>query len=138
MLISAARRIGEMNLGPKRAVHYVLGIALAFFICIPLAQGQAAPATGQKPQMAEDVFKNIQLLKGISVKEFMDTMGFFSAATGMNCVDCHSAENDTFAEYAVDTPLKQTARKMILMVNMLNRGTFGGQRKVTCYTFHRP
>ena len=80
--------------------------------------------------MAEDVFKNVQLLKGISVKEFMDTMGFFSAATGMNCVDCHSAENDTLAEYAVDTPLKQTARKMILMVNMLNRGTFGGQRKV--------
>jgi hypothetical protein len=87
--------------------------------------------------MAEDVFKNVQLLKGISVKEFMDTMGFFSAATGMNCVDCHSAENDTLAEYAVDTPLKQTARKMILMVNMLNRGTFGGQRKVTCYTCHR-
>ena len=88
--------------------------------------------------MAEDVFKNVQLLKGISVKEFMDTMGFFSAATGMNCIDCHSPEADTSLEgYAVDTPLKQTARKMILMVNMLNRGTFGGQRKVTCYTCHR-
>src|SRR5438105_11965180 len=28
---------------------------------------------------SEDVFKNVQLLKGIPVKEFMNTMGFFSA-----------------------------------------------------------
>jgi hypothetical protein len=117
---------------------YALGMAIAFFTGNSLLHGQAArPGTQQKPLMAEDVFKNVQLLKGISVKEFMDTMGFFSAATGMNCVDCHSAEGDSLAEYAVDTPLKQTARKMILMVNMLNRGTFGGQRKVTCYTCHR-
>ena len=43
---------------------------------------QTAPE--QKVQMAEDVFTNVQLLKGIPVKEFMGTMGFFSAATGMN------------------------------------------------------
>ena len=127
-----------MNVGSKRAVHYVLGIALAFFICIPLAQGQAAPATGPKPQMAEDVFKNVQLLKGIPVKEFMDTMGFFSASTGLNCIDCHSPDAaDSLAAYAIDTPLKQTARKMIIMVNMLDKSNFGGQRKVTCYTCHR-
>src|ERR1700730_18305855 len=137
------RRTADMKAGSKRLIHYVLGhhVLGTVILClmgIPLAHGQAArPGAEQKPLMAEDVFKNVQLLKGISVKEFMDTMGFFSAATGMNCVDCHSAENDTLAEYAVDTPLKQTARKMILMVNMLNRGTFGGQRKVTCYTCHR-
>ncbi len=128
-----------MNAGSKRVILYVLGTAIAYFLGNPLVHGQAArPGTEQKPLMAEDVFKNVQLLKGISVKEFMDTMGFFSAATGMNCIDCHSPEADTsLAGYAVDTPLKQTARKMILMVNMLNRGTFGGQRKVTCYTCHR-
>ena len=41
------------------------------------------------------------------------------------------------AAYAIDTPLKQTARKMIIMVNMLDKSNFGGQRKVTCYTCHR-
>jgi photosynthetic reaction center cytochrome c subunit len=127
-----------MKAGSKRAMLYVLGMAIACFTGNALLHGQAArPGAEQKPLMAEDVFKNVQLLKGISVKEFMDTMGFFSAATGMNCVDCHSAEGDSLAGYAVDTPLKQTARKMILMVNMLNKGTFGGQRKVTCYTCHR-
>jgi len=128
-----------MNVGSRRVIHCVLGTAIACFMGIPLAHGQAArPATDQKPLMAEDVFKNVQLLRGISVKEFMDTMGFFSAATGMNCIDCHSPEAaDSLAGYAVDTPLKQTARKMLVMVNMLNKGTFGGQRKVTCYTCHR-
>ena len=103
--------------------------------------GQTAQAarqgTEQKPLMAEDVFKNVQLLKGISVKEFMGTMGFFSAATGMNCIDCHSPQAEGLEGYAVDTPPKQTARKMILLVKMINANGFGGQRKVTCYTCHR-
>src|SRR5215467_12372608 len=91
----------------------------------------------QKPLLAEDVFKNVQLLKGIPVKEFMNTMGFFSAATNLNCIDCHSAQSESLEGYAIDTPLKQTTRKMITMVNALNKANFGGQRKVTCYTCHR-
>ena len=91
----------------------------------------------QKPLLAEDVFKNVQLLKGIPVKEFMNTMGFFSAATNLNCIDCHSPQNESLEGYAIDTPLKQTTRKMITMVETLNKANFGGQRKVTCYTCHR-
>jgi hypothetical protein len=30
--------------------------------------------------MAEDVLKNVQVLKGIPLDEFMGTMGFFAAA----------------------------------------------------------
>ena len=41
--------------------------------------------------MAEQVFKNIQVLKGIPVNDFMGTMGVFSAALGMSCEDCHAA-----------------------------------------------
>ena len=40
-------------------------------------------------------------------------------------------------KFADDTPLKQTARKMILMVNALNKNNFGGVRMVTCYSCHR-
>src|SRR5215813_5598829 len=91
----------------------------------------------QKPLLAEDVFKNVQILKGIPVKEFMNTMGFFSAATNLNCIDCHSAQSESLEGYAIDTPLKQTTRKMITMVNALNKANFAGERKVTCYTCHR-
>src|SRR2546426_725200 len=38
------------------------------------------PLLAQRPQTAEDVFKNVQVLKGIPVDEFMSTMGIFSAA----------------------------------------------------------
>jgi hypothetical protein len=88
--------------------------------------------------MAEDVFKNIQVLRGISVDEFMGTMGFFSAALGMNCVDCHTSESvGDWAKFADDTEYKQTARKMVLMVRTINQANFGGARRVTCYSCHR-
>ncbi len=39
--------------------------------------------------MSEQAFKNVTVLKGIPVDEFMNTMGFISAATNYNCIDCH-------------------------------------------------
>src|SRR5689334_23318412 len=35
----------------------------------------AAQAPGEKPLMVEDVFKNVQVLKGLPVNQFMETMG---------------------------------------------------------------
>jgi len=110
--------------------------ALIILLGVASAKGQAALA--QKPLMAEDVFKNVQVLKGISVDEFMGTMGFIAASLSMNCIDCHStASAGDVARFADDTPLKQTTRKMILMVKNINTGNFGGVREVTCYTCHR-
>src|SRR5713226_496915 len=85
---------------------------LCLFVAVPPLL--SAP---QKAGMAEDVFKNIQVLKGIPVDEFMETMGFFSASLGLNCVDCHTPQSEgNWARFADDTPLKQTARRMITMV----------------------
>src|SRR3989442_7007299 len=109
---------------------------LIFTVIGGVANGQAAQ--GQRPQMAEDIFKNVQILKGIPVDEFMDTMGMFSASTGMNCVECHASDSTTtWDKFASDTPLKQTARKMLLMVNIINKDNFKGVRSVTCYTCHQ-
>ena len=41
------------------------------------------------------------------------------------------------ASYAEETPRKATARRMILMVQAINKTNFGGARVVTCYTCHR-
>jgi outer membrane lipoprotein-sorting protein len=119
--------------------------ALTFFAALTLvvstahAQNAAAPATtsGTKPPMADDIFKNVQLLKGITVAEFMDTMGFFSAAVGSNCVHCHVDESLTHWEkFAEDVPRKRRARQMIQMVNAINKANFGGAQIVTCYSCH--
>jgi len=100
--------------------------------CVALAAGQA------KPPMAEDVFKNVQILRGIPVDEFMTTMGFFSAALGLNCTDCHVDESGgSWDRYADDNDLKRTSRRMMLMVQNINRANFGGRQVVTCNTCHR-
>src|SRR5665213_1794685 len=78
---------------------------------------QTAPAA--KELMAEDVFKNVQVLKGIPVNQFMETMGFFSAALGYNCTNCHGDDVlGNWAKYADDIPVKRTARRMVLVMNL--------------------
>jgi outer membrane lipoprotein-sorting protein len=92
----------------------------------------------EKPLLAEQVFKNVKVLKGIPVGEFMDTMGFFAASLGLNCVYCHVEESmENWDKFAEDVPRKETARAMILMVNAINNGSFGGRRALTCYSCHR-
>ena len=88
--------------------------------------------------MSEEAFKNVQILKGIPVDEFMDTMGMFSAATNMNCVDCHTEDSTAdWQKFAKDTPQKEAARRMLRMVNAINKAYFAGTPSVTCYTCHR-
>jgi photosynthetic reaction center cytochrome c subunit len=98
-----------------------------------------AGANGQeKPTLAEQVFKNVRVLKGIPVDQFMATMGFFSASLGETCTDCHSAESGgSWAKYADDNPRKETARRMIGMMNAINKTYFAGKREITCYSCHR-
>src|SRR5712691_634230 len=125
-----------MKIGSRSPVLGTMAtIALGLLNTEP-ADGQAAPA---KQLMSEQAFKNVTVLKGIPVDEFMDTMGFISASTNYNCIDCHAepkVEGD-WSVFAEETPRKATARRMILMVEAINRTNFGGARAVTCYTCHR-
>src|SRR6266550_2343515 len=117
------------------------GLVMACLLIAASVYGQARPtgqAPEQKPQLTEEAFKNIRVLRGIPVKEFMATMGFFAASLGLNCTDCHgSASASDWANYATDTPLKNRARQMIAMVKGINDANFGGRPFVTCYTCHR-
>lgn len=99
-------------------------------------QGAQAPAT-TKPLMVDDVFKNVQALKGISVDDFLLTMGIMCAAVGSDCVGCHPAAGTDHVDWALDTPRKRTARRMVQMVQTINKENFGGRQVVTCWTCHR-
>ena len=103
---------------------------------------EAGPAAGSqeagaRPQMAEDVFKNIQVLKGISVDDFLGTMGIMSAALGFDCSSCHVAAGFADVQWDADPPAKRIARRMTQMVATINREHFGGRQVVTCWTCHR-
>jgi hypothetical protein len=114
----------------------ITGALGIYTLCGLPAFGQAGAQ--QKPLMAEDVFENVQVLKGIPVNQFMETMGFFSAALGYNCTNCHGDDVlGNWERYANDIPVKRTARRMIQVVNTINKDLFGGREAVTCYTCHR-
>lgn len=98
---------------------------------------RAQTAVPDKQPMAEQVFKNVQVLKGIPVSEFMATMGFFAASVGLNCVFCHVPESlQDWKKFAEDVPRKRIARNMIAMVNTINKTNFGGRAVITCYSCH--
>jgi len=125
-----------LTLGLRRTIVSAMGIAMTCVLAAARTGGQAESA--QKPLMAEEYFKNVQVLRGISVKEFMDTMGFFAASLGENCTFCHVEESSgDWSRYADDNANKQTARKMILMMTAINKSYFGGRRMLTCYSCHR-
>jgi photosynthetic reaction center cytochrome c subunit len=125
-----------MKTGSRRTIIFVMGIVMVCFVGISVSGGQRGAEP--KPQMAEELFKNVQVLKGIPVDEFMDTMGMISAALGLNCLDCHTSDSDTAWErFAADTTMKRTSRRMIQMVAAINKENFAGVRSVTCWTCHR-
>ena len=100
----------------------------------PTAAAVAAAVTGAP---AEQVFKDIRVLKGIPADEFLDTMGMFASALLFDCVSCHAKEIITDENaFALETPKIQRARQMIVMTNNINRLYFGGQNRVTCFTCH--
>ena len=96
-------------------------------------QGASAPA----PLLAEQAFKNVQALKGVSAADFMGTMGIMTAALGFDCSECHVAAGTDKVDWAADTPRKVIARRMINMVTAINQTNFGGRQLVTCWTCHR-
>src|SRR5204862_2503913 len=116
----------------------LIGIAVVIVLinlAFVLAQGQ--PQAAARPQMAEEAFKNIQVLKGIPVDEFMGTMGLFSAALSVCCGDCHVGAGTSNPQWEADPPRKQMARKMVTMMATINKDNFGGRQVVTCWTCHR-
>jgi photosynthetic reaction center cytochrome c subunit len=118
----------------RRTVLAVLCATAAWLMSLAAPRAQS-PA--DRPLMAEQVFKNVQVLKGIPVNDFMGTMGIFSAALGMSCEDCHKAGDTSWENYAADNPRKQMARSMVVMMATINKTHFGGRQAVTCFSCHR-
>src|SRR5215831_13872909 len=136
---TGAGTLPEATFAPGTAVPIHMAPYLKSLKPTRLENGQtaAAAAATAKPQMSETVFKNIQVLKGIPVDEFMGTMGLFSAALSLCCGDCHTGAGTSNPKWEDDPPRKQTARRMVQMVDNINRTNFNGRHVVTCWTCHR-
>jgi len=121
-----------MGMAASLAVGAVVaGGAKALSSGTPHAGPSAGPQAGERK--AEEQFKNIQILKGVPAEQILPTMQFITASLGVECDFCHvqgAFEKD-------DKKTKQTARKMMEMMFVINKDNFEGHREVTCYSCHR-
>src|SRR5947209_2316212 len=105
-------------------------------LILPIALMVAQWSAAQTKQTVDQVFKNIQVLKGIPVDDFMGTMGIMSAAVGYDCSECHANAGTDKVDWAADTQKKVVARKMTTMVQKINADNFSGRQVVTCWSCH--
>ncbi|HXU18530.1 MAG TPA: c-type cytochrome [Terriglobales bacterium] len=97
-----------------------------------LAQEQTTK-TVSTGKLSEEVYKNIQVLKGVQADQLVPAMQFMTYALGVECSYCHvegALEKD-------DKKPKLTARKMIQMMMAIDRVNFDAKQSVTCYSCHR-
>ena len=120
--------------GSRHTIRAVTGIAVAGLLG---ALSVARVASQERPLLSDQVFKNVQALKGIPVDEFLGTMGIMAASLQFDCSDCHVNAGTANVDWAADTPRKITARRMVNMVAAINQANFGGRQLVTCWTCHR-
>ena len=120
----------------RSGLPYLLAI-LALFAGVVRASAQAPAAQSTNSQSADQVFKNIRVLKGLTVDDFLGTMGAMTSALSYCCSECHDNAGSDLVKWEDDTPKKIAARRMVTMVNALNKSTFGGRQVVTCWTCHR-
>src|SRR5215471_15613770 len=111
----------------------VIILSLATAVSTRSATAQARPKT------AGETFKNVttSTLKGLTVDDFIGAMGVMAAGLGYDCADCHRNAGYDTVNWADDSmPTKVTARKMVEMVDTINRTNFAGVQVVTCWTCH--
>jgi len=108
-------------------------VAIFFAACSAGAQRPAGPSPEDSANPAEQVFKNIQVLKGTPANQIVPSMQFIANSLGVECEFCHvrgANEKD-------DKKPKQTARQMIQMQLAIKKENFKDRPEVTCFTCHR-
>ena len=82
---------------------------------------------------AAEAYQNVQVLKDIPADQLVPAMQFITYSLGVECSYCHvegALEKD-------EKKPKQTARKMMQMMDGINRDNFESKQMVTCNSCHR-
>jgi hypothetical protein len=118
-------------------VNRVFGLPLiAVMLLRPLTSFSQAPSEHAVPsadKKANEVFKNVQVLKDVPSDQLIPAMQFITSSLGVQCSFCH-VENAFDKD---DKKTKQTARKMMRMMLDIDATNFEGKQMVTCNTCHR-
>src|SRR5829696_9623842 len=115
----------------------VAKILIVTLMCLLTVSGvylieQGVSAQSEQPKTAEQVYKNIQVLKGIPADQMLGTMSFIAGSLGVACNHCHVNPFDKD-----EKPTKLRAREMMVMMNKINQDNFKGAVAVNCATCHQ-
>jgi hypothetical protein len=121
----------------RKAAFLAAGFALLFGLAISRAAAQSAAAqlAAAEPssKTAEEVYENIVVFRDVPYGQLIPAMQLMSEQLGVDCEFCHDAQDRALEA----KPAKHVARKMVQMVSDINKNTFGGALRVTCYSCHR-
>jgi hypothetical protein len=85
------------------------------------------------PKLAEEGYKNIQIMKGMPAPRLQGVMTNLTRWLGVDCAYCHVP-----GQFEKDDKLpKQTTRKMFQLVRAIGTDYFPAGNPVTCWTCHR-
>lgn len=125
---------------PKRLVLLIvvelLGVALAqdsqHAKANPISEEIQIPP-GKENLPAEQVFHNIEILKGKPASRLPGMMKSLNRLLGVQCTYCHVAG----AWEKEEPEPKRATRRMFKMVGIISEKYFDGKDEVTCWTCHR-
>ena len=89
---------------------------------------------GKENLPAEEVFKNIEILKGKPASRMPGMMTTLNGLLGVKCDYCHDVN-----AWEKEIPTKITSRHMFAMIGDTNKKYFSGEspNPITCWTCHR-
>ena len=125
-----------MKLTTRRALMVSLCVLPALLLgALSIAQDKSP--NSQKPQTSKQKFKNIKVLKDLPADQLGPLMRQFNTALNVRCDFCHVIAADHSGFEKDDKPMKDVARKMILMTNDINSRHKVIDKKATCYMCHQ-
>jgi photosynthetic reaction center cytochrome c subunit len=109
-----------------------MGMVFALLFAVATVASAQQERGSMNGKTAEEVYKNIQVLKGTPATDLNQTMHLIAGSLGVGCNFCHIEDRASD-----EKPAKETARKMMRMVMAMNKEFFNGRQEVSCYTCHR-
>ncbi|HEY6804460.1 MAG TPA: c-type cytochrome [Pyrinomonadaceae bacterium] len=107
-------------------------------VAITRTRAQNPPAAQTSTEKtADQVHKNIQVLKGLPESQLIPVMEFVNASLGVRCNYCHVNNNGAWDFASDEKGEKKAAREMMTMTMGINKNSFRGNTEVSCYTCHR-
>ena len=114
-------------------------VGLIVLVAAAFVLGAVQPTEAQGQEEPPPPLVNVEIFTGMTYDEVRAEMTLIRDQLGARCRYCHLLGADGVTDYVPETKMKQTARQMIRMVQVLNEQEpfKSGTVKANCATCHK-